>query len=72
MGDVVSASKNDVKIHVTAVPKDDGQGGILSFFGVVGVLALGGFGLYLASNAIRRVRRRAQIRRRRANRRRNY
>ena len=72
MGDVVSASKNDVKIHVTAVPKDEGSGGILSFFGVVGVLALGGFGLYVASNAIRRVRRRAQIRRRRANRRRNY
>lgn len=70
---------NDVKLAEDApvvkndVVKDSGNsGGIMSVIGTVCVVILGGFGIYVAINNVRRAKARQEARRRRANRRRSY
>lgn len=72
MNNVTSASSNDVSIRSTAVRNTNSGDNFLGFLGSIGVILVGGFGLYLAYNAYRRARRRVQRRRRRASRRRSY
>lgn len=70
---------NDVKLSDNApvvsdeTVKTGGEsGGVMSVIGTVCVVILGGFGVYLAVNNLRRARARKEARRRRANRRRSY
>jgi hypothetical protein len=72
MNNVVKADDSDVSVRSNAVKADSDMEGVLGFFGAAGVLIAGGFGLYIAYNAYRRARRRAQHRRRRESRRRSY
>lgn len=72
MNSVARTEDSQVSIRSTAVKAENDADGILGFFGSLGVLAAGGFGLYIAYNAFRRARRRMQHRRRRASRRRSY
>lgn len=72
MSDVKAADKTGVTIRSTAVRRDSDDSGILSIIGTICVIILGLAAVYLAFNAYMRSRIRAQRRRRREARRRNY
>lgn len=72
MGDVKAVDRTGVEIHSTAVRSDSDDSGILSVIGTICVIVLGLAVAYLAFNAYMRSRIRAQRRRRREARRRNY
>lgn len=71
MNDVKTVD-NAATVQSTASKSDRDAGGALAVVGVVCVVILGGFGVYLIVNNIRRARLRKQRRRRRASRRRSY
>lgn len=72
MGNVKSVKDSGVTIRSTAVRRDADESGIMSVIGTICVIILGLAAAYLAFNAYMRSRIRAQRRRRREARRRNY
>lgn len=68
----VQAADSVATFQGTASKTDSDSGGALAVIGVVCVVILGGFGVYLVYNNIRRARLRRQRQRRRASRRRSY
>jgi D-alanyl-D-alanine carboxypeptidase len=71
MNNVKLASDSPVVTNDVAAEKKD-SGGFMSVVGIVCVVILGGFGVYLAVNNFRRMQAKKTARRRRANRRRSY
>jgi hypothetical protein len=71
MNNVKLASDSPVVTNDVAAEKKD-SGGFMSVVGIVCVVILGGFGVYLAVNNFRRMKAKKTARRRRANRRRSY
>lgn len=68
----VKLSENAAKVRNSTGVNDGQVSNVMSVVGVVCVIILGGFGVYLVINNIRRARARRQRARRRANRRRSY
>lgn len=68
----VKTKENAAKIQGLITTEQAESGNILGIIGTVCVVILGGFGVYLAVNNIRRAQIRKQRRRRRADRRRSY
>lgn len=68
----VKTKESAAKIQGLATTEPSGSGNVLSVIGTVCVVVLGGFGVYLAVNNIRRAQVRRQRRKRRADRRRSY
>ena len=68
----VKKTEDAAKVHSTAVKTEKSMDGAMNILGIICVVILGGFGLYLLYNNVRRALIRRRRRQRRSNRRRSY